>query len=126
MGQTAEARVRTLRFVRGVCSWHFHASDWFALIVIVVGVILTIMGAVENAPATLPSTTDKEILKSLEDWLRGQSEIMILVRYSRAAGSKSFEFFTSFAALRARLAQLKAETSVTAFPKASTPAAGPC
>jgi hypothetical protein len=53
----------------------------------------------------------------LEDWLSGQSEIMILVRYSRAAGSKSFEFFSSFTALKLRLAQLKAETSVTAFRK---------
>jgi len=101
----------------GFAAWHFQASDWFVLIVIVVGVILTIMGAFENTPATLPSTTDKEFLKSLEHWLRGQSEIMILVRYSRAGGSKSFEFFSSFPALRARLAQLKAETSVTAFRK---------
>ena len=105
-------------------AWHFHASDWFVLIVIVVGLTLTIMGAVEKAPATLPSTTDKEFLKSLEDWLHGQSEIMILVRYSRAAGSKSFEFFTSFTALRERLTQLKAETSVTAFRKPQLPLRG--
>jgi hypothetical protein len=92
--------------------------------VIVGGVILTIMGAVEKAPATLPSTTNKKFLKSLEDWLRGQSEIMILVRYSRAAGSKSFEFFTTFAALRERLSLLKAETSVTAFRKPQLPLRG--
>ena len=109
----------------GFAAWHFHFSGWYVLIVIVVGVILTIMGAVEKAPATLPSTTDKQFLKSLEGWLRGQSEIMILIRNSRAAGSKSFEFFTSFAALRKRLAGLKAETSVTAFRKPQLPLRGP-
>ncbi|HYM78930.1 MAG TPA: hypothetical protein VE377_23355 [Candidatus Dormibacteraeota bacterium] len=108
----------------GFAAWHFHSSNWFVLIMIVAGAILTIMGAVEEAPATLPSTTDKQFLKSLEDWLGGQSEVMILVRYSRAAGSKSFEFFTSFAALRARLALLKAETSVTAFRKPQLPLRG--
>jgi hypothetical protein len=105
----------------GFAAWHFHASDWFVLMVFAVGVILTITGAFEKAPATLPSTTDKNFLKSLEDWLRGQSEIMILVRYSRAAGSKSFEFFTSFAALKKRLGLLKAETSVTEFRKPQLP-----
>ncbi len=108
----------------GFAAWHFHASNWLIVIVIVVGIILTIMGAFEKAHATLPSTTDKGFLKSLEDWLRDQSEIMILVRYSRAAGNKSFEFFTSFAALRARLVQMKSETSVTAFRKPQLPLRG--
>src|ERR1700751_3128475 len=81
-------------------AWYFHASGWFVLIVIVGGVVVTVMGAVEESPATLPSTTDKKFLNALESWLRDRSEIMILVRYSRAAGNKSFEFFTSFAALR--------------------------
>jgi len=108
----------------GFAAWHFHASDWFVLIAIVAGVILTIMGAVAEAPAILPSTTDNKFLKTLEDWLRSQQEIMILIRYSRAAGSKSFEFFTSFAALRERLARLKAETSVTAFRKPQLPRRG--
>jgi len=105
-------------------AWHFHASAWFVLIVIVAGVVLTITGAVEESPSTLPSTTDKKFLKTVEDWLRGQSEIMILVRYSREAGNKSFEFFTSLAALRERLARLKAETSVTAFREPQLPFRG--
>jgi hypothetical protein len=84
----------------------------------------TFTGAVEESPPTLPSTTDKKFLKTIEDWLRGQSEIMILVRYSREAGNKSFEFFTSFAALRERLARLKAETSVTALREPQLPFRG--
>jgi hypothetical protein len=105
-------------------AWHFHAHDWFVLILIVVGVILTVMGAIGKAPAALPSTTDKKFLKTLQDWLCAESEIMILVRYSRAAGSKSFEFFSSFAALRERLALLKPETGVTAFRKHQLPLRG--
>lgn len=124
VGQTAEARVRALPFVCGVAAWRFHAGAWFVLIVVVAGVVLTVMGAVEESPAILPSTTDKKFLKTLENWLGGQSEIMILVRYSGAAGNKSFEFFTSFAALRERLARLKAETSVTAFRKPQLPLRG--
>jgi hypothetical protein len=107
----------------GFAAWHFHFSDWFVLVV-VAGAILTIIGAVENNPETPPCTTDKKFLKSLEDWLCCQSEIMILVRYSRTAGNKSFEFFTSFTALRKRLELLKAETSVTAFRNPQLPLRG--
>ena len=108
----------------GFAAWHFHSSGRFVLLVLVAGTTLTIIGAIEKAPATLPSTTDKKFLKSVEGWLLGQPEIMILVRYSRTAGNKSFEFFTSFAVLRNRLGMLKAETSVTAFRKPQLPLRG--
>jgi len=51
----------------GLAAWHFHARAWLVLLVVVVGVILTVMGAVEKPTATLPSTTDKKFLKSMED-----------------------------------------------------------
>lgn len=105
-------------------AWHFHRSHWLVLIATVAGMTLTIIGLVEQPAAPPPSTADKKFLKTLEDWLRGESEIMILIRYSRAAGNKSFEFFNSFATLRGRLAQLKAETSVTAFRKPQLPMRG--
>jgi hypothetical protein len=72
----------------------------------------------------LTSTTDKEFLKTLEDWLYGQSEIMILIRYSHAAGNKSFEFFTSFAALSDRLHQLRPQDRITAFRRPQLPLRG--
>ena len=105
-------------------AWHFHFSSWFVLIVIVTGGILTTQGAVEKSRVTLPSTTDGRFLRTLENWLRSQSEIMILIRFSRAAGSKSFEFYGEFAALRTRLARLNPETSVTAFRKPQLPLRG--
>jgi hypothetical protein len=41
--------------------------------------------------------------------------VLILIRYSRAAGNKEFEFFTSLAALRDRLREFPAEACVTVF-----------
>jgi hypothetical protein len=70
------------------------------------------------------STTDKEFLKTLKDWLDSQSEIMVLIRYSRAAGDKSFEFFTSFAALSERMHQLGPQTCITAFRRPQLPLRG--
>jgi hypothetical protein len=49
---------------------------------------------------------------------------LVLIRYSRAAGSKSFEFFTSFAVLEERLRQLPPETNVIAFRKPQLPLRG--
>jgi hypothetical protein len=61
------------------------------------------------------SATGEEFLKTLEDWLCNQTEVLVLIRYSRAAGNESFEFFTSFAILRERIQQLPAETAITVF-----------
>lgn len=94
---------------------HFRFSNWIVLIAIAIGTTLTIMGAIECATPTLLSTADKKFLKTLQVWLRNQREIMILVRYSRAAGKKSFEFYSHFDVLRQRLARLEPETSVIAF-----------
>jgi hypothetical protein len=77
----------------GFAAWHFHFSDWFVLLVIVVGVVLTIMGVVEEAPATLPSTTDKTFLKTLENWLRGQSEIIDPHSQFACRGKQVFRVF---------------------------------
>jgi hypothetical protein len=111
-------------FYAAFATWYFHAANWFSLILIVVGTTLTIMGMFEKTVPTLPSTTDKKFLKSLEHWLSDASEIMILVRYSRAAGNKSFEFFKSVPTVKARLAQLKPQTNVIAFRKPQLPLRG--
>jgi len=77
---------------------------------------------VENAKLT--STTDKGFLRTLENWLRGQSEVLVLIRYSRAAGSKSFEIFTSFNHFRERLGAFPPQTSVTVFRERQLPLRG--
>jgi hypothetical protein len=64
---------------------------------------------------TFKPVTDRAFLKTIEHWLRSQPEILVLIRYSRAAGNKSFEFFSSYVELENRLHQLGPETCVTAF-----------
>lgn len=64
---------------------------------------------------SLTSSADEAFLKTVESWLASGLEVLILIRYSRAAGDKSFEFYTSFAALQERLSQLPAEACITVF-----------
>ena len=74
--------------------------------------------------AQLTSTADKEFLRAVNDWVHSQPEVLVLIRYSRAAGEKSFEFFTSFERLRKRLEELKPETSVTVVRERQLPLRG--
>jgi hypothetical protein len=64
---------------------------------------------------SLKSAAGEEFLKTVEQWLSSQPEVLILIRYSCAAGDKDFEFYTSFAALRERLRQLPAKACITVF-----------
>jgi hypothetical protein len=70
------------------------------------------------------SATDPQFLGTLESWLRRLPEILILIRYSRAAGSKDFEFFSSFEALWNRIRQLPPDTSIIAFRQPQLPLRG--
>jgi hypothetical protein len=70
------------------------------------------------------STADSAFLGVLENWLRSRSEILVLIRYSWAAGSKEFEFFFSYESLTARLSQLPPSTSVIAFREPQLPLRG--
>jgi hypothetical protein len=68
-----------------------------------------------SVPLRFLSSTDKTFYNTLELWLDGQREILVLIRYSRAAGAKSFEFFSVLATLLERLGQLPPCTSIIAF-----------
>src|SRR5947207_2259743 len=70
------------------------------------------------------STTDKQFLGQLEQWIEEQHEILTLIRYSRAAGAKDFEFFSSFETIAARLRQLPECASVIAFRQPQLPFRG--
>ena len=69
-------------------------------------------------------TTDPIFLGTLESWLRSQREILVEVRYRRAAGSLDFELFCSFAALMTRMGELPAGACVFAFRKPQLPLRG--
>jgi hypothetical protein len=60
-------------------------------------------------------TTDPTFLGTLELWFRSQPEILVLIRYSHAAGSKDFEFFSSFQSLDDRIQTLPPLTCIIAF-----------
>jgi hypothetical protein len=70
------------------------------------------------------SATDPSFLGTLENWLRDLPEILVLIRYSHAAGNKDFEFFSSFGTLSNRIRQLPPRTSVVAFRQPQLPLRG--
>ena len=70
------------------------------------------------------SATDPKFLGTLESWLRDLPEILVLIRYSHAAGNKDFEFFSSFGTLSNRIRQLPPRTSVVAFRQPQLPLRG--
>src|SRR5215469_9535310 len=72
----------------------------------------------------LISTADKEFLATLLEWLDGKSEILVMIRYTRAGGNKSFEFYTSFDMLLKRLRQLQPGDNVIAYRKPQLPLRG--
>jgi hypothetical protein len=53
---------------------------------------------------SIRSAAGEEFLTTLESWLVCQAEVLVLIRYSRAAGKKDIEFYTSFVALQERFA----------------------
>jgi hypothetical protein len=70
------------------------------------------------------SVGDERFLKRLDEWLRGQAEILVLIRFSRAAGNKSFEFITSLEELSERVPKLGPQTCITAFRRPQLPIRG--
>ena len=72
----------------------------------------------------IAASTDKRFLGTLEEWIRSQRELLVLIRYPYAGGNKSFEFFSSAAALHERLRQLPPRTSVIAFRQPQLPLRG--
>ena len=70
------------------------------------------------------SSTDAAFLATLGEWLRGRQEILVLIRYAYAAGSKDFEFYSSFEALAGRLRGLPPRACVTAFRRPQLPMRG--
>jgi hypothetical protein len=85
---------------------------------------LRIRSARQEYGMSLTSSADGAFLKTLEVWLGSEIEVLVLIRYSRAAGDKSFEFYKSFAALKERLSQLPAEACITVFRNRQLPLRG--
>jgi hypothetical protein len=70
------------------------------------------------------STADPEFLATAEEWIDCQGEISALIRYSRRAGAKEFEFVHSRVELHALLQRLPPATSVILFRQRQLPLRG--
>ena len=71
-----------------------------------------------------PPSTDPRFLSTLDSWLQVQPEILVLIRYSHAAGNKDFEFFSSIGSLRDRIGKRPARTCITAVRQPQLPLGG--
>jgi hypothetical protein len=72
------------------------------------------------------SSTDKKFLATLQRWFRSrkQKEVLLMIRYAFAAGSKDFEIHTTYKALKARIRKLKPCTWIVVFRQAQLPVRG--
>jgi hypothetical protein len=75
-------------------------------------------------PMRHASATDPKFLGTLESWLHSLPEILVLIRYSAAAGAKDFEIFSSLEALSNRIGPLPPRTSIVAFRQPQLPLRG--
>lgn len=71
-----------------------------------------------------PSAFDGDFLRTVRDYLGRNGEVLLLIRYSYAAGRRDFELHSSFEDLTERLAKLAPRTSVIAFKQAQLPLRG--
>lgn len=69
-------------------------------------------------------STDSGFLHTLETWITEESEILTLFRYANCAGGRDFQFWNSFAELRAKIASLASLTCITAFRTRQLPIRG--
>ena len=70
------------------------------------------------------STTDPAFLAQAQQWIASQSELLVLSRYSRAAGSRQYLLFRSADAFQRALQTLPPSTSVILLPDAEFPLRG--
>ena len=71
-----------------------------------------------------PPTSDHSFRETIARWLESTGEVLTLIRYHAAAGSRDFEFFRSFPAFLTRLAELPPRTCVIVFGECQLPLRG--
>ena len=70
------------------------------------------------------STNDSTFLSNVENWLQENGEVAVLIRYSAAGGSKSFEFYHSMQEFDEKLKLLAPKTCVIVFREKQLPLRG--
>lgn len=61
------------------------------------------------------STTSPRFLETVNRWIAGTGEVLLLIRFHAVAGSKEFVFATSFEEFRKQISRLPVRTCVTVF-----------
>ncbi len=69
-------------------------------------------------------TSSSTFLTTVSNWIQENDEVLVLIRYSSAAGNKDFEFHTSFETFDAKLSMLKPRDSVIVFRERQLPFRG--
>lgn len=71
-----------------------------------------------------PSVYASGFQETCRRWLAEESEVLALFRYSRAAGARSYEIFTTYPALQERIGQFPPQTCVTVWGEFQLPLRG--
>lgn len=71
-----------------------------------------------------PSVYSSEFQQACRIWLEESGEVFALFRYSHAAGSRDYEFFTNDTELQNRIAHLPPQTCVTVWGEHQMPLRG--
>ncbi len=62
-----------------------------------------------------PSILDASFATTLRQWFHEQDELLVMLRYSNAGGSRDYELHSSFESIAKRLATVPPQTSVIVF-----------
>lgn len=71
-----------------------------------------------------PSTKSAAFQNTVQHWIETQGEVLTLFRYSHAAGSKAFEFYSDFAVWQARVEEMQPKTCVSVWGEKQLPLRG--
>lgn len=75
-------------------------------------------------PMKHTSSLDRQFRDTISQWIGESSEVLALFRYSHAAGSRDFVFFTGADDFREKLEKLPSRTSVIVFREPQLPLRG--
>jgi hypothetical protein len=70
------------------------------------------------------SSLDSSFLNTVEQWIADRGEILVMLRFSHAGGSHSYEFFSSFNSFKNRITQCQPRTCIIVFQKEQLPLRG--
>ena len=71
-----------------------------------------------------PSAADPAFVASIRRWFTARDEVLVMIRYANAGGSKDYELHRSSESIAARIASLPPKTSIIVFRETQLPIRG--